>query len=176
MTFIPALAADSSTLPFGINVGLLIAQFLNFAILWFVLSRFAFPVILRTLDQRAATIREGVENAERARTDLSKAQHQADGIIQEAQRKSQQIIADGTTAGERVRAQIEDEARARAGEIAKQAQQRIVQEEAQARNALRVQVADLAINAASRVVGESMDGPRQRRLVDEFIASQPEEN
>jgi len=167
-------ATSAGGLPLGINVGLLIAQIINFSILWYILRRFAFPILFKTLDQRTTTIREGIENAERARTDLAKSQQQGDVIILEAQRQSQKIIADGTAAGERVRAQIEAEAHVRASEIAKQAQQRIAQEEAQSRNALRQQVADLAIDAAGRVIGESLDGPKQRRLVNEFIAAQPE--
>jgi F-type H+-transporting ATPase subunit b len=157
-------------LPLGINPWLLLAQVINFGILYWILSKYVFPAIMKTLDARAATIRQGVENADRAKKDLEQANQQAQGIIQDAQRKSQQIIADGTTAGERVRAQIEAEAHGRADEIARQAQQRIAQETAQAKNALRQEVVDLAITAAGAVVGESMDAPKQRRLVDEFIA------
>ncbi|HKD75777.1 MAG TPA: F0F1 ATP synthase subunit B [Ktedonobacterales bacterium] len=157
-------------LPLGINPWLLLAQIVNFGILYWILSRFVFPSLMKTMDDRATTIRQGVENANNAKLALNQANQQADGIIQEARHQSQQIIAEGTTAGERVRAQIEEEARARADEIARQAQQRIAQEEAQARNALRQQVADLAISAAGYVVGESLDGPKQRRLVEEFIA------
>src|SRR5579884_2439491 len=156
-------------LPLGINPWLLLAQIINFGILYWILSRFVFPALMRTMDERAARIREGVENAARADISLKQANQQAESIIQEARRQSQQIIAEGTAAGERVRAQIEDEAHARADEIARQGQQRIAQEEAQARNALRQQVADLAISAAGYVIGESLDGQKQRRLVEEFI-------
>ncbi len=157
-------------LPLGLNIGLLAAQIINFLILWFVLSRFVFPALFKTLDARTATIREGIANAEEAKQAVSKANEQAQGIIQQAQQRGQQIIADATTTGERLRVQYENEAKTRAGEVADQNRRRMAQEEAQARNALRQQVADLAISAAGRVVGESLDGPRQRRLVDEFIA------
>jgi F-type H+-transporting ATPase subunit b len=166
-----AVLAD---LPFGINPGLLLAQIVNFIVLFWLLNRFAFPALRRTLDDRAATIRQGVENAERARNELAKAQQSADEIILDARRQGQQIITEATIAGQRVRAQIEAEARTSAEGIIQQAELRIRQEEAQARNALRQQVADLAIDAASRVVGESLDGPRQRRLVEEFVAQAPE--
>ncbi len=163
---VPHVVAD---LPLGINPWLLGAQLLNFGILYFILAKFAFPALYKTLDQRAATIRQGVENSERAKTELAKAQQQADGIIQAAQQRSQQIIADAGTAGERVRAQIEAEAKARAAEIAEQNRRRMAQEEAQAQNALRQQTADLAIQAASVVVGRSLDNSDQRRLVEQFL-------
>ncbi len=157
-------------LPLGINPLLLGAQILNFGILYYILNRFAFPALRKTLDDRATIIRKGVEDAAQARFDLENAQKQADQVILEARQRGQQIIADATIAAQRVRAQIEEDARARAGEIAAQAQVRIQQEEAQAKNALNQYVANLAIDAASRVVGESLDGTRQRRLVEEFVA------
>jgi F-type H+-transporting ATPase subunit b len=163
---IPVIVAE---LPLGINPGLLLAQLLNFGILYFILARLAFPALRKTLDQRSTTIREGVENAERAKSELARAQQQADGIVQAAQQRSQQIIADATSAGERVRAQIETEAKNRADEIAEQNRRRMAQEEAQAQNALRQQTADLAIQAASVVVGRSLDNQDQRRLVDQFL-------
>ena len=157
-------------IPLGINPELLLAQFVNFGILYVVLAKFAFPALRKTLDERSATIREGVENAERAKTELASAQQRADGIILVAQQRSQQIIAEGTLAGERVRTQLEADAKVRAEEIAQQNRQRMAQEEAQAQNALRQQTADLAIRAASAVVGKSLDGADQRRLVDQFLS------
>src|SRR6185437_5068277 len=112
---IPLIVAE---LPLGINPGLLAAQLVNFGILYFILARFAFPALRKTLDERSNTIRVGIENAERAKSDLANARKQADGIILEAQQRGQQIVADATTAGERVRVQLEAEAKARADEIA----------------------------------------------------------
>jgi F-type H+-transporting ATPase subunit b len=163
---IPLIVAE---LPLGINPGLLAAQLVNFGILYFILARFAFPALRKTLDERSNTIRVGIENAERAKSDLANARKQADGIILEAQQRGQQIVADATTAGERVRVQLEAEAKARADEIAQQNRLRMAQEEAQAKNALRQQTADLAIQAASAVVSRSLDNADQRRLVQQFL-------
>lgn len=163
------LAIADSSLPLGINPLLLLAQLINFGILFYILNRFAFPALLKTLDERSATIRKGVEDAARAEAELQQAQQQGEAILTEKRQQGQQAIADAMAAAERVRVQLEAEAKAQANDILVQAQQRIRQEEAASRNALRQQVADLAINAASTVVGESLDGPKQRRLVEEFI-------
>ncbi len=159
----------TSTLPLGINPLLLLAQIINFGILFYVLQRFAFPALFKTLDERAATIRKGVEDAASAKLELERAEQQREAIITEARQKGLQAINEASAAADRVRAQMEAEARVHADEIIQQAQQRIRQEEAATRLALRQQVADLAINAASTVVGESLDGTRQRRIVEEFI-------
>jgi F-type H+-transporting ATPase subunit b len=171
LSFAGAVLAD---LPLGLNPGLLASQIVDFLVVWYVLQRWAFPALFKTLDQRSEKISEGITNYEQSKEALTKAQDQANQIIQDAQRRSQQIISDGTAAGERVRAQIEEEAHKRADEIIQQGHQRLVQEEAQAKNILREQVADLAIAAAGRVIGDSMDGPRQRKLIAEVVAQSPE--
>ncbi|SRR5579875_3019633 len=164
---IPLIVAE---LPLGINPGLMLAQLVNFIILYIILARFAFPALRKTLDERQAIIRQGIENAERAKSEVANAHKQAAAIIQEAQQRAQQIVADATAAAERVRAQIEAEAKRRADEIAEQNRVRMAQEEAQAKNALRQQTADLAIQAAEVVVGKSLDNADQRRLVQQFLA------
>jgi F-type H+-transporting ATPase subunit b len=163
----PLIVAE---LPLGINPGAMLAQLVNFIILYIILARFAFPALRKTLDERQAIIRQGIENAERAKSEVANAHKQAATIIQEAQQRAQQIVADATAAAERVRAQIEAEAKRRADEIAEQNRVRMAQEEAQAKNALRQQTADLAIRAAEVVVGKSLDNADQRRLVQQFLA------
>lgn len=154
----------------GINVWMFVSQLVSFLILFFVLQRFAFPILMRTLDKRALTIQEGVENAERARHELADAQRRIEELMQQARLEAQQTLAQATKAGEHIRTEIEQEARDRARQIIDQAEQRIQQEVAQARVELREQVADLAILAAEHVIGTNLDSATNRRLVSEFVA------
>lgn len=167
----PHFVVADSSLPLGINPLLLLAQLINFGILFYILNRFVFPALFKTLDQRSATIRKGVEDARQSKIALDQAERQGEAIVLESRQKGQQAINDAVAAAERVRLQLEAEAEAQAQQRIVQAEQRIKQEEAASRAALRQQVADLAINAASTVVGESLDGPKQRRLVEEFITA-----
>ncbi|HEX9035800.1 MAG TPA: F0F1 ATP synthase subunit B [Ktedonobacterales bacterium] len=154
----------------GINLGSLIAQLVAFAILYFVLARFVFPILTKTLDERKATIQEGVNNAEKAKQDLANAEKRIEGMLNEARLESQKVIATATTAAERLKADIETQAQQRAREIEQQAGARIEQQVSKAKAELRQQVADLAIAAAEKVIGGSMDTTTNRRLVDEFVA------
>jgi F-type H+-transporting ATPase subunit b len=163
-----AQAADE--LPLGINILNLIAQIFVFLIVLFVLARWVFPIFTKTLDNRARVIQEGVENTERSRRELAEAQRRIEGILEEARQQSQQTLSQATQAGERLRAEIEQEAQQRGREIVAQAEKRIEQEIAQARAELRSQVADLAIAAAERVIGSSLDSATNRRLVNDFVA------
>jgi F-type H+-transporting ATPase subunit b len=157
-------------LPLGINIGNFIAQVITFGILLFVLARYVFPVLLKTLDERANTIREGVENAERARTAVSEAEKRVEGLLDQARVDAQATLTRATQAAERTRQEIEQEAQSRARDILAQADKRIQQEIAQARAQLRQEVADLAIQAAEHVVGNSLDTATSRQLVNEFVA------
>jgi F-type H+-transporting ATPase subunit b len=154
----------------GINVWMFVSQLVSFLILVLVLQRWAFPVLMRTLDKRTLTIQEGVDNAERARRELSEAQQRIEGLMEQARQEAQETLAQAIKAGEHLRTEIEQDAQSRARQILDQAQDRIRQEVAQARIELRQQVADLAILAAERVIGSSLDTATNRRLVDEFVA------
>jgi F-type H+-transporting ATPase subunit b len=154
----------------GINLGALVSQLIAFAILFVVLARYAFPVLLKTLDERQARIQEGIENAERSKQELANAQKRIEAMLNEARLESQKVIASATSAAERLKADIEAQAQQRAREIEQQAGARIEQQVAKAKAELRQQVADLAIAAAEKVIESSMNTETNRRLVDEFVS------
>ncbi len=157
-------------LPLGINISALIAQVITFFILLLVLGKWAFPALYKILDEREATIRSGVENAERARREVNEAQKRVEAMLEQARVEAQSITTRANQAGERVRAQIEAEAHERSNQMVEQAKRRIRQEFERARAQLRQEVADLAIQAAEHVVGSSMDQTTSRKLVSEFVA------
>lgn len=154
----------------GINLYALIAQLVAFFILLLVLWKFAFPPLMKTLDERQNTIRTGVENAERASQELKNAEKRVEAMLNEARVESQKVIASATQAAERLKADIEHQAQQRGREIEAQAAKRIEQQIAQAKAELRAHVADLSIAAAERVIGQSLDSATNRRLVDEFVS------
>jgi len=100
----------------GINLFALIAQLVAFFILLFVLWKFAFPPLMKTLDERQNTIREGVQNAERASQQLKDAEKRVEALMNEARLESQKVIASATQAAERLKADIEHQAQQRGRE------------------------------------------------------------
>ena len=154
----------------GINLWNLVSQVVTFLILLWVLAKFVFPVLIKTMDDRERVITEGVENAAKARQELNEAQKRVEALLDEARRDAQATLAKATQAAEHVRAEIELDAQRRAREIIAQAEQRTQQLVVQARAQLRQDVADLAIAAAEHVVGNSLDATTSRRLVNEFVS------
>lgn len=154
----------------GLNIFNFISQLITFLILLWVLQKWAFPALMKTMATRERVIREGVENAEKAKSELAAAEKRVEALLDQARLDAQATLAKATQAADHVRQEIEQDAQVRARQILDQAERRIQQEVAQARAQLRQEVADLAIQAAEHVVGSSLDAQTSRKLVNEFVA------
>ena len=154
---------------FGINPFAFLSQLVSFGIVFLILWKWGFPVVIRSLEKRQAVIREGVENAEKARHDLAEATARAEQLLQEARVQAQETIAQATRVAEREANRIQEEAHARAAQIEQQQVARIQQEAARARAELSRLVVNLSISAAAKVISKSVDSSDNRRLVEEFV-------
>ena len=154
---------------FGINPFAFLSQLVSFGIVFLILWKWGFPAIIKTLEKRQAVIREGIENAEKARRDLAEATTRAEQVMQEARVLAQETIALATKAAEREANRIQEEAHARAAQIEQQQVARIQQEAARARAELSRLVVNLSISAAAKVISKSVDSSDNRRLVEEFV-------
>ena len=154
---------------FGINGLAFLSQLVSFGIVFYILWRWGFPAIVKTLEKRQAVIREGIENAEKARHDLAEATTRAEQVMQEARVLAQETIALATKAAEREANRIQEDAHARAAQIEQQQVARIQQEAARARAELSRLVVNLSISAAGKVISKSVDSSDNRRLVEEFV-------
>jgi F-type H+-transporting ATPase subunit b len=154
---------------FGINPYAFLSQLVSFGIVFLILWKWGFPAIIKTLEKRQAVIREGVENAEKARRDLAEATTRAEQVMQEARVQAQETIALATKAAEREANRIQEEAHTRAAQIEQQQVARIQQEAARARAELSRLVVNLSISAAGKVISKSVDSSDNRRLVEEFV-------
>ena len=163
------LAADNPGV--GINAGDFIAQLISFLIVLIILSKFVWPTVIRTLDKRQATIKEGVENAERAKQALTEAGNRAEEILAQARREAQATIERAAKNAQQVADQIEADAHARAEQFSQQQLERIPQETNRALMELSLQIVNLSIEAASKVISRSVDSKDNRRLVEDFVTA-----
>ena len=155
---------------FGVNAVAFLSQLVSFGIVFFILWRWAFPAILKTLNRRQAVIQEGIENAERARRELDEATERAEQIMREARRHAQETFEQAAKGAEAEANRIIEEAHAHADQVAQQQIARIQQEAARARAELNRLVVNLSITAASKVISKSVDSKDNRRLVEEFVS------
>ncbi len=155
----------------GINFWGFLSQLVSFGVIFFILWRWGFPVIIRTLNRRQAVIQEGINNAEQARRDLAEATKRAEEELLKARREAQETIANAQLVAQAEAQRIIEEAGARAEQIGQQQIVRIQQEAARARADLQRLVVNLSISAASQVIRRSVDNKDNRRLVEEFVSN-----
>ena len=150
--------------------GLMIWTLICFGITFYVLKRFAFGPIQRTIDERRDRIRKAIEEADRARAEareqleehrrlMGQAKSDAAGILAEARK-----VADAQI--ERVKHEAEEERARRLEETRRQ----IDAETKRSLDLIRSEVAELTLAATARVTGKVLDTDDQRRLIDEAIA------
>ena len=163
------LAAESSNDLIKVVPGLMIWTLIAFAITFFVLKKFAFGPIQKTIDDRRDRIRQAVEEADNARNEARELVEQNRAILGQARSESADILAEARKVAdaqiERAKQEAETERQRRLEDTRKQ----IEAETARAIGQIRSEVADLTIEATERVVGKVLDNDDQRRLIDEAV-------
>jgi F-type H+-transporting ATPase subunit b len=154
---------------FGVDLPKLAFQIINFLLLLYLLNRFLFKRAFAYLDERQARISKGLEDAEAAARDRELARAEREAALDEARKEAQAMIARATKIADDSRAEILAEAKAQAEKVTTRATEEINAEKDRAMAELRATVADLALEAASRLVRSEMDSKTQRRLVEEFL-------
>ena len=172
-----AQAAQNQQNPLTPDLTELIIGALAFFIVFGALAKILMPRIQKTLEDRTNAIEGGLQRVEEAqaqasqlleqyRAQLADARHEAARLREEARQQGAQIIAEMRTEGEAQRQRLVDSAEAQ-----------IQAERQQALTSLRAEVGALAVELASRIVGESLeDEARQRRTVDRFLAQLDEQS
>jgi F-type H+-transporting ATPase subunit b len=149
--------------------GTLVAQLLIFLAMLFVLYRVAWGPLLGILQARLRRIQEGIEATERAKQEREAAEREYRAKLEEARGEAQALLDRIAKQGEDLRKELETKARAQAEALIAKARAEIKQEREKAVQDLRSQVADLAVMAAGRIIGESLDEKKHRELIDRAI-------
>jgi len=166
-----AAAGEGSFL--SVDATLLWATVVVFVLFAWILGRFAWGPILKFVDDREKTIREQVDSAQLAAAEAKEmlARHQE--ILKDAGREREEILQKALKEAEHVRGELVTKARADADQVLARAREQMGREKDQVIAELRGQVADIAVEAASRIVKSSLDEAAQRRLVDDYIKELP---
>ncbi|MFH1474700.1 MAG: F0F1 ATP synthase subunit B [Chloroflexota bacterium] len=165
-----AVAAEEGGAGIQVNLFWIIVAAGNFVLFLVILTLFAWKPITRTLDDRRAKIEQGLKDAEQARLDLERASATAIEELGTARREAREIVDRSQRVAQDAREADIAATREELERMRVRAAAEIEAEKSRAIADLRAEVADLAISAAGRIVGESMTGDRQRRLVEEFLA------
>jgi len=149
------------------------ATILIFALFAFVLGKFAWGPLLKLVDEREKSIRDQVESAERAAAEAKELLAKHEELVRGAAREREEVLSRATKEADALRSELVSKARAEAEAAVARARDQIQRERDQAVADLRAQVADIAVEAASRIVTSSLTPEAQRKLVDEFVQTLP---
>ncbi|MEN6298423.1 MAG: F0F1 ATP synthase subunit B [Anaerolineaceae bacterium] len=154
----------------GINLGFFLFQVFNFTILVILLYALAYKPILNMLETRKKKIAQGIEDARVAADARANAEKEAQEIINKAQAEAAQKIREATERADVLAQEIQSKAEAEAAKAREEALASAVEERDRILADLRGQIAALAIAAANKLIGESLDEKRQHALIDEFFS------
>ncbi len=160
-----AAAAEEAPSPFAGGIGNMIVTLIIFGIVVFVLGKYAWPVLLRTLAEREQAIRKALEEARHEREEAARLLEQYRKQLDEARQQATAIVEEGRRDAEVVRRRLHEQAQQEAEQILARARQEIELATEAAKRELFDRVADLAVMIAGRILGRELRPEDHRDLV-----------
>jgi F-type H+-transporting ATPase subunit b len=154
----------------GINLGLIIVQIIAFIIVFLTLNAWVYQPMLDMMETRKQKIAQGLDDARIAAEARADAEKDAAKIIANAQAEASQIVAEATERAGAAGKDVKAAAEAEADKLRETAMAEAQMERNRILGDLRSQVASLAIAAANKLVGETLDEKKHRALIDEFFS------
>ena len=154
---------------YDMNTGLSVWTLIVFAGLVFILGKFAWGPILGAVDEREKGIKSALDQAAERNAEAAKLLEEHKAQLADARRQASELIAEGRAAGEKVRKEVEEKARAEAQTIIDRSRTEIERERDAALDALRRESVELALAAASRLMQENLDQAKDRALVEQYL-------
>ena len=169
----PAFAsepAEGKTNLLSPNGGLMFWTLVIFVVLLFILSKFAFKPMLAAVEAREQSLADTLAAAKTERAAAAALLAQQQAALDAARGEAQQFIVDGRIAGDRLKADLLEQAKKQQGELLDKARRELESEKERAIAELRREAVDLAVKGASRVVEKNLDTAANRQLVETFLA------
>lgn len=154
----------------GINLGFLLVNIINFILVFVVLKAWVWGPITKMLEERKRKIAQGLEDARVAADARANAEEAAEKIVGEAQAKAGDIIKDATLRAESLQKEIVADADKVIQTERENALAEVEEERVRLLSEMRGDVSAIAIAAAQKLIGETLDEKRQHALLSEFFS------
>ena len=157
--------------------GLVFWMFLAFACLYFILAKWAWPFIIKSMDERATLIDKGVASAQEAKSHLDNAKAEADALLADARKQQADILRDAAKMKTEIIEQAKADAALEAKKVTDAAQVSIEQARKESEHQLRQDVGAYALQIAEQVIRRNMqDDKAQRDLVQKMLSEVESKN
>ncbi len=158
---------DETLRTLGIQWPKLIAQVINFAIVMFVLWKWAYKPVLKMLELRREKVAESVTNADKIKAELAATEAKRQEVLNQANEQANKLIEEARAAAARVQAQETQRAAATAEQIVAKAREASIQDHARMLTELKREVGRLVVQTTAAVTGKVLTPDDQRRLIEE---------
>ena len=173
VTAVPAFASEGEA-PKGLlspTGGLMFWTLVVFAVLFFVLSKFAFKPILAAVEGRELALREAMDQARADREEAAELLAEQRQQLDAARADAQKIIADGRATSDKMRADLLEHTKQQQADMLERAKRDIEAEKLGAIAALRREAVELAIAGAGKVIEKNLDDASNRALVEKYLSA-----
>jgi F-type H+-transporting ATPase subunit b len=154
-----------------IDATLFYSTLVLFALFALILAKFAWKPLLQIIEEREKGVRDAVDGAQRANAEAQVLLEKHKELLREAGRERDEVLKKALQEADALKTDLQARARAESDQMIQRAKEQVDREKATAIQELRSQVADLAVEAASRIVTSSLTPEAQRKLVNDFIGS-----
>ncbi len=152
------------------ELGLIFWTTLAFLILLFVLGKFAWKPILKAVNEREASIKDALAEAENARKEMQNLQADNERILKEARAEREGMLKEARELRDKIVSDAKEQAKVEADKLVKQAQATIVSEKKAAVSDIKNQVANLSVEIAEKVIKEQLaNKDKQLKLVEDML-------
>jgi len=143
---------------------------LSFGVVFFLLAKFGFPVIVKAINERKEFIEMSLLSAKQANERLVSIQAEGEKLLAEAKAQQKEIIAGAIQEKQQILLAARDEAQTSADQMIEDARKSIQKEKERALQDVHNEVASLALDIAEKVIGERMkDEAMQRKTIEKLI-------
>jgi F-type H+-transporting ATPase subunit b len=145
-------------------------ELVAFLLMLGVLARYVYPRVIEAAEARQKAIAAELEAAEKSRQEAEARLVEAEKKLQEARVSAQEIVAGATRSGEQLRQESKQKAEEEAKRLTQAARKEIEAEREKAIQSVREDVAGLVVAATEKVLGETLDAPKHKQLIERAIA------
>jgi len=153
----------------GVNLPLLVVFVINFIILFVLLRLFLYKPVLKMLDERAKRTADAMEQAEATKKEYEQARVEVQKQIEKGRQEGQAFIAQAMQVGERLKEESRQEAQKQAQVIVDRTRTELEAEREKIVGDLRREFVDISISAAEKVIKETLDKEKHRKLIEETL-------
>lgn len=150
--------------------GTVIVELVTFLVMLAILARYVYPEIVRLAEARQRVVAEQLKEAEQSRADAEERLKEAEAKLADARKTAQSVIDAANKSGEQLRQELRQKAEEESRRTVEAARKEIEAERDEAVRSVRREVSELVVAATEKVIGETLDDDRQRKLIDKAIA------